>query len=428
MTDMPHCSILSVGREILLGQTVDTNASFLASELCGQGWELRRIMAVDDILADIVGALRELAAISKLVIVTGGLGPTPDDLTREAFAAALGTELIFQPELMQQIEERFASFQRAPSPSNRLQAFIPAGTTALPNSCGTAPGMRGRIGDCEFFFMPGVPREMKRMFADHVLPALPGIGGGGRARYMKCFHLHGMGESRVGELIPRLCELSPECEIGTAVTEGVIVLRLLSFGATPQEASEKAARAGQEVERALADSIFGVDGTSLARCVVELLRARRRTLSLAESCTGGLIAADIVGIPGASDVLLEGIVCYSNESKNRRLEVAAATLERYGAVSRETVIELARNSRRLSGADYALAVSGIAGPGGGTPQKPVGTVWLALADVAGVYWQHSVSLGDRQTIRGRAANSALDLLRRVICGLPLPQGCDYAAD
>lgn len=423
---MPQCAILSVGRELLLGQTVDTNAAWLAQQLSGLGFIIRQVRTVDDDLPAIVSAVQELTTLAEVLILTGGLGPTPDDLTRQALAEAGGVGLVFHEELLEHIRACFAKFGRPMTDSNRQQAYLPAGARALANSCGTAPGVCCQIGAATAYAMPGVPREMKQMFQSGVLPQLQALAGA-QVRYMKLFHLCGFGEARVGEILAQAQVLSPQSELGTAVGNGAVMVRAMAFGDTPAAAEAKVAAARDAIACKLKDYIFAEDDGSLAQSVVRLLAERGQTLALAESCTGGLIAAEIVGVPGASEVLLEGVVCYSNEAKMRRLGVEQDLLQRYGAVSAEAVAALARGSRMCSGADYAVAVSGIAGPGGGTPEKPVGTIWLAVASADGIFTLHNRYISDRESNRQRAVSTALDLLRRVALQLPLPEGTTHAS-
>lgn len=424
---MPSCAILSVGRELLLGQTVDTNAAWLSGQLSGLGYVVRQLRTVDDDQPAIVEALRELSARCDALIITGGLGPTPDDLTRQALAEAAGVALEYHEALMEPIRERFRVHGWPMTESNRLQAYLPAGAEAIRNDWGTAPGVRCRIGGCVAYAMPGVPREMKPMFEQGVLPELQSAPGA-QVRYMKLYHLNGIGESRIGEVLAQVQPISPESELGTAVGNGVTMVRAMAYGATAAEAEAKVAAARDAIRERLKDFIFGEDGDTLAQSVVRLLSGRGQTLALAESCTGGMIAAEIVGVPGASSVLLEGVVCYSNEAKTRRLAVDQDILAKHGAVSEQTVAALARGARALAGADYAVAVSGVAGPDGGTPQKPVGTVWLAVAAKDGVYALRSLLSSDRNGNRLRAVNIALDFLRRVALGLPLPEGANHVSN
>ncbi len=423
---MPSCAILSVGRELLLGQTVDTNAAWLAGQLSGIGFTIRQIRTVDDDLPAIVAALRDLAAQTDALIITGGLGPTPDDLTRQAIAAAAGVELVFHEELLEHIRACFRAFNRPMTDSNRVQAYQPAGGRALHNGCGTAPGVCCRIGDCTAYAMPGVPREMKAMFESAILPELRSAPGA-QVRYMKLYHLCGIGESRIGEVLRDVQPLSPESELGTAVGNGVTMVRAMAFAPTLEQAEAKVAAARDAIRQRLAEFIFGEDGETLPGCIVRLLRERGQTLALAESCTGGLAAAAIVDVPGASEVLLEGVVCYANEAKTRRLGVDKDLLVQYGAVSSQTVAALAKGARALAGADYALSISGVAGPGGGTADKPVGTVWMAVAARDGVYTLQQRFLSDRNGNRQLAVSFALNLLRRVALSLPLPEGTTHVS-
>lgn len=408
--DANAIAILSIGREIMLGHVVDTNAAWMAREAGALGYRVARVVAVDDAEAEIVAALRELAAFGRFVLVTGGLGPTPDDLTRAAVAKFAGAELTYHEELWQAVRERFAAMRKEPTAGNRAQAWLPAGATAIANPLGTAPGIDLVVGGVRLFAMPGVPLEMKRMFADHVLPVLRAAATA--VRYMKQFHICGLGESLAGEMIRECQPLSPEADIGTCVDNALCVVRVMAYGPTAAAAEAKAAAARDALREKLRPWTYAEDGGDVAAVLLQALARRGKTLALAESCTGGMIASALVDHDGASAVLKAGIVCYSNEAKTRLCGVPEETIARHGAVSEETVRALAENVRARAGADYALAVSGVAGPGGGTPEKPVGTVWLAASGPHGTVAACHHFLADRNGNRERARNAGLYMLLR----------------
>ncbi len=405
----------------MLGFTVDTNAAWLATEISGLGYQMRNIRLIDDNGDDIVNAIKELTLKSDLLIITGGLGPTPDDLTREAIAEAADDELAYHPELFEKIEARFVQIGITISESNKKQAYLPESGRGLNNTCGTAPGVFCLINDCRVYAMPGVPREMKEMFRLSIVPELLEEGKG-QVRAMKRLQLCGMGESRVGEVIKEINAECPKCEIGTTVHTGVITVRTMAYADSLAEAENIVNPATDKLRERFEDNVYGEEGVGLSEVIVKLLGDRGQKLSLAESCTGGLIAADIVSVAGASEVLIEGVVSYANQAKQNRLGVNEKTLINYGAVSQETVIEMARGSREFSKSDYAIAISGIAGPGGGSEEKPVGTTWIALDCEDGTYTLKKNLFYNREGNRRLGVNYSLDLLRRVINNQKLPEG------
>jgi len=413
----PRAAILSIGDELLLGLTVDTNAAWLCRQAGELGWTVTGIRTVGDVTADIVAALQAAVRGAELVLVTGGLGPTEDDRTREALARALGVPLEEREELVRQIEERFRQIQRPMRPVNRVQAQVPRGAQGIRKTCGTAPGIAAELGQARVFVMPGVPREMRVMFTDAIRPEIQ-LPATARVRRMREIHLFGIGESNVGEAIRDWMRESRNPTVGTTVHEGTITVRALAEGATAAEADALLAAVEADVRARLGEHVFGCDETTLAGAVVARLTARQETLALAESCTGGMIAAAVVDVPGASAVLREGVVAYANDAKTRRLDVPAAVLAAHGAVSPEVACAMARGARATSGATYALATTGIAGPTGGTKEKPVGTVCLALATPSRVCYTTRRFAGDRYDNRVRATHVALDLLRRELAGLP----------
>lgn len=411
--------ILSLGNELVLGHTVDTNSNWLCRELAALGWDVIGVATFGDRTADIARAFGEAAARADAVLATGGLGPTEDDRTRHALAEALGEKLTEHPELVEQIAARFRRIGRPMTPINRVQAQLPESASGLANPCGTAPGIRCRLGGAEVFCMPGVPGEMREMFRVHVAPWLEERAAGA-ARETRLLHAFGVGESVLGEQIRRFMVEGANPEVGTAVSEGVVTVRVSALAESRERVRGLVEPVAAEIASLLGADIFGRDGETLAEAAVKLLLERQATLALAESCTGGLIASMLVDVPGVSGALLESCVTYSNEAKAKRLGVPPALLEQHGAVSAEVARAMAEGSRISSGADYALAATGVAGPGGGTPEKPVGTVWIALADQAGSCYTCRTFASDRRGNRLRAAQTALDLLRRRIAGAPLP--------
>ncbi|MGD0093647.1 MAG: CinA family nicotinamide mononucleotide deamidase-related protein, partial [Planctomycetota bacterium] len=349
-----------------------------------------------------------------IVMATGGLGPTDDDLTMEALAKAVGLELEYRPEVMDQMAERLKRPLSSFTSSNRKQAFLPKGAHVLRNDWGTAPGVHLIVGEKHVFLMPGVPREMKGLLNERILPLLARLFPLPQAIRIKTFHSFGIPESVVGERLKELMQPGRNPDVGTRVGGGVVSVRLVATAAAAEQAAALLAGPAELVRAALREGLFGEDDeNTLALAALRALLARKKTAALAESCTAGLVAARLAEIPGASAAFLEGAIVYSNAAKVRACGVQPETLAVHGAVSAETAQELAAGIRARAGADIGLAVTGIAGPDGGTPAKPVGLVFFGVATAQGVRtWERNYPGYDRQTIRDRAAAQALDLLRR----------------
>jgi nicotinamide-nucleotide amidase len=421
----PTVYLLSCGDELLFGHTVDTNSAWLAEQCTLLGWRIVGHRTIGDVTPDIIAAFLSAAARADAVIVTGGLGPTQDDRTRQALAHAMGVELREDPEALKEIAAMFARFNRPMADVNKVQALIPAGAERIVNPNGTAPGIQATLEGARIFCMPGVPREMREMFKQTIVPYLKSAEG--RAyEVMRRLHLCGKGESDIGVAIRHLMGERSNPEVGTAVAETIITVRLYGKGDTMGEAEEAVRRAEADIRGELGNEIFGVDGETLASAVTGLLKEQGAKLVVAESCTGGMLSSLLVDVPGVSEVFLEGIVTYFNESKIARLGVDPETIATYGAVSRETAVAMAELPLRRgahAGPIYSLSTTGVAGPDGGTPEKPVGTVWIACAfmDAHGNGRTRALrynTVTDRRGVRTRAANNALDLLRRTIKGYP----------
>jgi len=398
-------SILSVGTELTDGKIADTHGRYLSAALRAMSISVRRIVSIPDDRLQFMSEVRVATNETSLLIVTGGLGPTSDDLTREVIAAVAGKELEFLPDVWQSIEQRLGT---GLSETNRKQAYIPQGFEVVPNENGTAPGFVGAIGDCMVICLPGPPRELRPMFEHGVIPRL-------RARFSvpaaeelaaSAFMLP---ESALEEMLQR--NRKGDVTWGTRFDE----YRIAFFLRGGSDADRRATLAAIAAEAGLQKIREGeIDP---AQVVFEALRVRGQTLSTAESCTGGLVAKLITDIAGSSSVLWGGWVVYANDAKVRQLQVNAQTLAECGAVSRETVKEMASSARSLSGSDYSVAVSGIAGPDGGTAEKPVGTVWIGVAARDGRSLEESYLFrGDRSRVRRSSAVAALLLVERMLSG------------
>lgn len=405
--------VISVGNEITLGQTVDTNTAWLSRRLAEVGVRVILHATVADEIAPLDREIRRGCELAELVLVTGGLGPTEDDLTRQALAAVLGAPLELHEDSLERIRTFFKERGRPMPEANAIQATFPAGSTPIENTCGTAPGMRAQVGRATIFVMPGVPREMRVMYDRDVLPFLRERTGGAviLARTILTF---GAGESDVGERIRDLMQRGRNPTVGTTAQQAVIGVRIHAAGASPAEAATLLEQTSTEVRSRLGSLVFGQDDDTLWSAVVRDLIARGRTVSTAESCTGGLVAKRLTDVPGSSACFLDGVVTYTNAAKSRLLGVPPNLIAAEGAVSRSVAETMATNCCRLSGSDYAIAITGIAGPTGGTQEKPVGLVFIALADAAGctvteTRWGAFLT---REEIRDRASKAAINLLRQ----------------
>jgi nicotinamide-nucleotide amidase len=417
--------ILSIGDELVLGQTVDTNSAWLSQQLAKIGCPVLAHVTVPDDQKEIERALADASNRCDWLIVSGGLGPTEDDLTRQALVAVLGQPLELHQEWVDQLEKFFRSRGREMPESNRIQAMIPRGAVPIHNSAGTALGIEATLkrssgsGEgCRVFVVPGVPKEMKRMFESHVLPAMKSAGGGA-VILSRTLHTFGLGESHVAEKLGTLMRRDRNPSVGTTVSGGIVSLRLNSRFSSAAEASEQLELTSSACCQALGNLIFGQDEETLQQVVGDLLRGKG-SVATAESCTGGLLAKMLTDIPGSSSYFSYGWVTYANEAKHKLLGVSNEILRQHGAVSEPVVRAMAQHAKGQAGAAYALAVSGIAGPDGGSDEKPVGTTWIALAAPDEVTARRFLLTGDREMVRDRAAKMALALLRCKLLGFAAP--------
>ena len=403
--------IIAVGSELLSPYFQDTNSLYLTSKLNELGWTVAFKTIVGDSEADLSGRLREALRRAQLVMITGGLGPTGDDVTREAVARALGKDLVFRRDLLEKIEARFLNRGlRMPRP-NRKQAFIIRGAAVLPNRNGTAPGQFLRVGGKRIVLLPGPPRELQPICEESVWPAL----GKKRAGYLRrsVLKVTGLSESMVEARISGLYPKNADLGLTILGSPGQIELHTWAFsGQSPAVAERKLRRLTFRIGRHLGSHVFSRSGESLEEAVGALLKKRRMTLAVAESCSGGLISHRLTNVPGSSAYFLEGVVTYSNAAKTDLLGVPSELIERHGAVSSPVARKMALGVRKRARSDLGLAVTGIAGPAGGTPEKPVGLVFTALAWRGGTAVQESRFLGKREQIKQQSAQKALDLVRR----------------
>ena len=431
--------ILSIGDELTLGQTVDTNSAWLAQHLAAIGYKPVAHLTVPDDQVAIQQAFEESVGRCDVLIVSGGLGPTEDDLTRQALADFLDKPLELNPAALHNVKRFFRLLKRDMPERNAIQAMLPHGTEMIENTAGTAPGIycNYQSGDqktlCKIFIMPGVPKEMKIMFERSILPKLKAEAdsAGPDIILSKTLHTFGLGESAIAEKLGDLMRRDRNPSVGTTVADGYVSLRINAYATSREEAEQQLAATEQLCRAALGDLIWGQDDQTLQGVVADLLKQKKKTVTTAESCTGGLLAKLLTDVPGSSAYFKQGWITYSNEAKQSLLDVKFLHLNEHGAVSDQVVSDMALGALDKAGADYALAISGVAGPDGGTAEKPVGTVCIAIARQAlyassptkpmTVARPHRFLFpGDREMIRDRSAKMALTILRFHLLGQPLP--------
>jgi nicotinamide-nucleotide amidase len=403
-----HVEVLSTGDELLTGQVVDTNSAWLMDRLWDLGVMVRRKTLVGDDRADLDAALRETTTRADLVVMSGGLGPTEDDLTSERVAAVLGVELELHEPSLRAIEARFRSFNRTMTPNNEKQARFPRGAEVIPNRFGTAPGFSVAVGRAQLVCLPGVPGEYKGLCEEWLLPRVAArLGEVPAARVLKLF---GVGESHADHAMRPVMDdpANEDVRFGFRAHWPEVHLKWTVPG---PGAAARADRIAASVRGLFGEAVWGEGKDELPDLVVSRLVARGERLAVAESCTGGLLAELVTRVPGASNVFDVGVVAYANAWKERLLGVPSELLAAHGAVSEPVARALAEGARRLGDATWGLGLTGIAGPSGGTPEKPVGTVHLALAGPAGTQALRRVYPGDRGRVRRFAAYEALNLLR-----------------
>ena len=407
---MKKASVVSIGNEILAGQTVDTNAAHLCAELLSIGVPVVSSYAVGDEIERIVRALELASAEADVVIVTGGLGPTDDDLTRQALAKFLGVELKLQNELLEKVREYFTRRDLQMAAKNEIQAFLPIGARALANNRGTAPGIRAETAGKLLFAMPGVPLEMKQMFAESVLPELRQFAGDQAVvvRKLRCF---GAGESTIAQRLGTIMQRGRNPLINCTVEFGVITLHIVATAQGAETAERMALKDEESLRRTLGELVYGEAEQSLGQVVGEKLTRHRKTLAVAESCTGGLLAKLLTDIPGASEYFTCGWVTYSNQAKSSELGIAADLIEKHGAVSEQVAEAMARGARNRADTDFAIGITGIAGPGGGSEQKPSGLVYVSVDSEQGCETKRCLFTHNRRFVRLRSAQTALNMLR-----------------
>ncbi len=396
-------AIFTIGNEVLTGKTLNTNSYYLARLLAGYGFEVVKHLTVEDHEETIIKETQNLMDEVDLIVTTGGLGPTYDDITIDSIAKACNKELVFYPEVMKDIEYKFKNYGSTMNENNKRQAYLIEGSEVLPNQYGTAPGMYYVYDDTIIVSLPGPPKENVPMFENHVLPKLNQLGNG--EIVIKDLVLFGVGESNVEVILNEKLETKGDIRIATYVKPRYVVIRMTSKDIDLIQVHV------EKIKEIFGNKVVGEDDMNLEKYVVENMTARSMELSLAESCTGGMIASHIVNVPGSSEVLNRSIVTYSNKAKIEELQVQPETLEKFGAVSSETAIEMVRGLSKKTGSDICLAVTGIAGPGGGSESKPVGLTFIAIKSDKNEEIREYTLFGNRETIRHRASLIALNLIR-----------------
>ncbi len=421
--DHTRAAILSIGDELTLGQALDTNSRWLADRLLGLGIVPVEHVTVPDDAAATAHAIRRLAGAADLVISTGGLGPTKDDLTREALGLAMGRKLIEDPGALAQVRAWFERAKRPMPEPNRVQALRPEGAECLPNGAGTAPGLAGSVGSADVYCLPGPPREMTAMFERSILPRLRLAPG--REIRTRALHCFGLGESEIAARLGDMMDRGRNPLVGTTASGGVVSCRIRHQSNRAREhAAKGTADPLADTERLIRDRlcpyVFGADGDTLASVILDELKRRGETLAVVESCTGGLLGTLITEVPGSSAAFLGGWITYTNEMKQRDAGVPASIFAAGGpgAVSRECAEAMAMGGCERSGATHCLSITGVAGPDGGSEAKPIGTVWIARggAGRGDTESRRFFFTGERANIRDWAAKSALAMLRLALIG------------
>jgi len=408
---MNNAEIITIGDEILIGQTVDTNSAWISAQLNTLGVRVNRIISISDKKEEIIDALDDSLNRAGLVLLTGGLGPTSDDITKDTLAEYFGSELVLNQDVLDEVTERITGRNLEMNENNRRQALVPDKCTVLINRAGTAPGMVFRKDDRLIVSLPGVPSEMRHLMQEHVLPLVASQSGRSVIVHRNIM-TYGTFEAKLAERLEGFeKELPPEVRLAYLPAHGLIKLRLTGRGSDENRVRLITAEQVEKLYSIIPDVIYGEDEVMLEEVVGNLLLEKRLTLATAESCTGGRIASLITSVPGSSSWYKGSLVAYDNSIKTGLLGVDAATINLFGAVSRETAEEMAAGIMNLMQVDYAVAVTGIAGPAGGTPEKPVGTVWITVASGNGIVSELHRFADERMINILRSSYTALNMLR-----------------
>lgn len=407
-------AIVSIGDELAIGQSLNTNSKWLSERLTEAGYAVVEHVTVPDDLGLLVGTLQRLCGACGTVLVSGGLGPTADDLTRDALAAVLGEALVEDAASLRAIETWFLKSNRTMPAQNRVQALRPPSGVHIANANGTAPGIHVTVQGTAVYCLPGPPSEMRPMFGQYLQPRLAPPGG--RVIRTRIFQTLGMGESEVAQRLGALMARARNPLVGTTASGGIVSVRVRYEGTEAPEVVERLMReTSGEVAQSVGDVVFADGGGTMAEIVIERLRSAGQRLAVVESCTGGMLGQAITAVAGSSDVFLGGWVTYSNALKTRLVGVPTEMLDAHGAVSGEVAAAMASGGLERSDGDFCLSITGVAGPGGGMPEKPVGTVWIGLASRGSdggeeVECRRFLMRGERETVREWSVTSALGML------------------
>ena len=413
---MLSAEIIAIGSELLTPERTDTNSLWLTEKLIEIGIEVKLKTIVGDDEARLEETIRDALKRSDVVITTGGLGPTEDDVTRQVSARAAGRDLVYHDHLEADLRERFRRWGREMPEINKRQAFVIEGAEVLPNPNGSAVGMMLRYDDKFLIVLPGPPRENQPMFDDHVFDSLKSVAGDIHV-VRRLLRISGMGESAVDELIAPIYTTYPTVQTSILFSRAEIEVHLSATAASASEGNRELDEIVDKMGAVLGPALFATSGETMEEVIGKLLSDRGQTLAVAESCTGGLIGMRLTEVPGSSRYFLEGAITYSNDAKMRVLGVPEEVLNEYGAVSSETAKSMAEGVRSRANSDYGVSVTGIAGPDGGSDEKPVGTVFVGYADSSRSKSIKFTFPGDRHLIRWRSSQAALDYLRRQIIRL-----------
>ena len=404
--------LVSVGTEILMGQILNTNAQYISQKLAELGVDIYVQTTIGDNHDRLAQCIKDGLSRADIVILTGGLGPTADDLTKETAADVMGMKLEFDEASLHTLKARFANMHKEMTPNNLKQAMFPKGCIIMLNPNGTAPGCILERDGKAVALLPGPPKEMIPMFEDHVMPYLQKRSG--HILYSRILRIFGMGESQVEYVLKDLMAKQNNPTIAPYAKTGEVTLRVTARCKDQAEGESMVEPVLAQISDIVGDVVYSTRDEELCAVCVKLLTQAKKTVAVAESCTGGMLSSMLISVPRCSACLLEGAVTYSNQSKKARLGVAEETLARFGAVSEQTAREMAEGLKKTSGADYALATTGVAGPDGGTAEKPVGLVYVGLATPEGTHTVQLSLTGARERIRHIACLHALDQLRRAL--------------
>ncbi len=408
-----NAEIICVGTELLLGNIVNTNAAFIAERISRLGIGCYNQCVVGDNMDRCLSQLKESSSRSDIIILSGGLGPTEDDMTKEAVAAFTKLPLVEDAVSRRSIEEYFAKRGIEPTENNWKQALVPKGAKAVPNANGTAPGIILETKNCKYILLPGPPIELESMFDSQIMPYLQSLGAG--SIFSRTVKIVGVGESKAETMIKDLIDSQDNPTIATYAKTAEVHIRVTAYGEDEKQARKLVKPVVKELKARFGSNVYSAeDEASLEQAIIELLDSNKMTMSTVESCTGGLVSSTVVGVPGASEVFKCGFVTYSNKSKRKLVGVKKGTLDKYGAVSRQVATEMAKGGAAVSKSDVCISVTGIAGPDGGTDEKPVGLVYIGCYVRGDVKVKEFHFSGNRNKVRSLSAKNALILARECI--------------